>query len=247
MTPPICCMKLVPAPNRMRRKVCCEPLWKTSRQVISPSALSRAIVVTMMWSRSCTSGSSIGFATSRESTTFASCWRSFKHNHRGDSAKIGKRQAVPIASALWNPSGNLQDTGLFGMYVKPKFIQLVRTKPKTRNVSWMATSLPRNEGLQVSLCHIGIVVVLTPMPSPPITRPMIMCGKVYAVAWRMPPTVRKAQPRVTERLLPKISPMTCRAMGSSQYSVPDITWARGLASKSVLLVLLLRAKYGAWA
>jgi len=36
----------------------------------------------------------------------------------------------------------------------------------------------------------------------------------------------------------------CRANGSSQYSVSDITWARNLASKSVLLILPLRAKYG---
>jgi hypothetical protein len=58
--------------------------------------------------------------------------------------------------------------------VKPKFIQLVNTKPKTRKVSWTDTSLPRSEGLQVSLWNMGIVVVLTPMPKPPMTLPMIM-------------------------------------------------------------------------
>jgi hypothetical protein len=159
LTPPICCIKLVPAPSKMRRNVCCGPLWKTSRHVISPSARSLAMVVTMICSRSLTSGSSIGFATSLESTTCASCWRSFKHNHRGDSAKIGNMQAVPSARALWKPSGKRQLTyrakdwsqlsvsdiilgstlwfltGSFGKYVKPKFIQLVRTKPKTRKVS----------------------------------------------------------------------------------------------------------------
>jgi hypothetical protein len=189
----------------MRRNVCCGPLWKTSRHVISPSARSLAMVVTMICNRSLTSGSSIGFATSLESTTCASCWRSFKHNHRGDSAKIGNMQAVPSASALWKPSGKrqltcrakgasqlgvsdiilgftLSRTGLFGKNVKPKFIQFVRTKPRTRKVSCIATNLPRSEGLQVSLCHIGIVVVFTPIPRPPITRPTIMCGRVYAVA-----------------------------------------------------------------
>jgi hypothetical protein len=86
-------------------------------------------------------------------------------------------------------------------------IQFVRTNPKTRVASSKATNLPRISGRLVSLCHIGIVVVLMPMPKPDVTLPTIMCARVNDVACRIPPMTRNEQPSTTDLRRPSGSPV----------------------------------------
>ena len=96
-------------------------------------------------------------------------------------------------------------------------IQFVSTNPNTRLVSSKATSLPRISGRLVSLCHIGIVVVLTPIPKPETTLPTIICAIVKEVACSSPPMTSNTQPKTTDLRRPSRSPVKIVRMAPKMH------------------------------
>jgi hypothetical protein len=80
-------------------------------------------------------------------------------------------------------------------------------KPPTLVIISRMTSFPRRFAGAVSVCQIGAVAVLMPLPMPNITRPTNICARLNELVFRMTPTDMIAVPMTIDFLRPSLSPM----------------------------------------
>ena len=74
------------------------------------------------------------------------------------------------------------------------------------------TSFPLSSAGAVSVCQIGAVAVLMPLPMPSTMRPTNICGRLNELVFKIIPTDMIAVPRMMVFLRPSLSPMVKATM-----------------------------------